>query len=124
MPVFQMVATAYAQGAGGASAQPGALESLLIPLVGFMAIMYFLMIRPQQKRQKEHNRMLAALKKGDEIVTAGGIIGKIRSVSETFVTIEVSQNNAIKVMKSSISGLTKQPEKNTAKQAVKAPAKA
>ena len=118
--------TAFAQAAGQAAQQPqpSTLEGLLIPIVGFVAIFYFLMLRPQQKKAKQHTMMITSLKKGDEVVTAGGIIGKIRSVAETFVTIEISPNAAIKVLKSSVSGLTKQPENDAAKQPTKAPIKA
>lgn len=121
---FQIMATAFAQAAAEAGPKPSVFESLLIPLMGFMAIMYFLIIRPQQKRAKEHTRMITGLKKGDEVVTSGGLIGKVRSVADTFFTIEIAPNTSIKVMKSSVTGLTKQPENGAAKHGVKAPAKA
>jgi preprotein translocase subunit YajC len=100
---------AMAQAADGAAPKsPSIVEMLAMPL-GFLVIMYFLIIRPQQKKAKEHSDLLSNLKAGDEVVTSGGIIGKVRSVAESFVTIEVANNTAIKVMKSNVSGLTKQP---------------
>ena len=121
---FTYLATAFAQAAGQtAPPQPSTLEWLIMP-IGFIAIFYFLMLRPQQKKAKQHNMMISSLNKGDEIVTAGGIIGKIRSVADTFVTIETSPNSTLKVLKSSVSGFSKQLEKDTAKQPVKSPVKA
>mgnify|MGYP000669217505 CR=1 FL=1 len=74
------VTPAYAQAAADAPA--GAALMQFIPLILIFAIMYFLMIRPQQKRVKQHREMVAALKKGDQVVTQGGIIGKVSSVLE------------------------------------------
>jgi preprotein translocase subunit YajC len=67
--------------------------------------MYFLMIRPQQKRQKEHQNMLSKLAAGDEVVTAGGILGRIADVSDNFLTIEIADGVRIKVQKSQVSQL-------------------
>ena len=74
------VTPAYAQAAGNAGA--GAAFAQFIPLILIFAIMYFLMIRPQQKRVKQHREMVAALKKGDQVITQGGIIGKVVSVRD------------------------------------------
>lgn len=74
--------------------------------VGFLAIMYFFMIRPQQKRARDHQSFITNLKAGDEVVTTGGIIGRIKTVQDTFVSIEVAANTVIKVIKSEVSGLT------------------
>ena len=104
---FLMPATAYAQAQGGA--QPSLFEMLLLP-IGFLLIMYFFIIRPQQKRAKEHSELITNLKSGDEVVTSGGIIGKVRSVADQFVTIEVANNTLIKVVKNNVSGLTKQQQ--------------
>ena len=103
-----LVGTAYAQNA--APAQPGLMDMLLLPL-GFLIIMYFLIIRPQQKKTKEHEELLKNLKAGDEVVTSGGIIGRVKSVAERFVTLEVSANTSIKVFKTNIQMMTKAPEK-------------
>jgi preprotein translocase subunit YajC len=80
---------------------PSTVEMLVMP-AGFLLIMYFFMIRPQQKRAKEHQAFLSALKAGDEIVTAGGIIGRVKTVAEGFVSVEVAGNTVIKVLKSAI----------------------
>lgn len=80
---------------------PSMVEVLVMP-VGFLVIAYFLMIRPQQKRAKEHQAFLASLKAGDEIVTSGGIIGRVKSVADGFVSVEVAGNTVIKVLKSAI----------------------
>ena len=91
----------FAQAAGPAG--PSTVEMLIMP-AGFLAIMYFFMIRPQQKRAKEHQAFLAALKAGDEIVTAGGIIGRVKSVADGFINVEIAGNTVIKVLKSAVEG--------------------
>jgi preprotein translocase subunit YajC len=68
----------------------GALMNIL-PIVLMFVILYFLMIRPQMKRQKEHRNLLAALGKGDEVVTAGGVLGKVTRVTETYITVEIAE---------------------------------
>lgn len=90
-------AFAQAQGQPG----PSTIEMLVMP-AGFLLIMYFFMIRPQQKRAREHQAFLSALKAGDEVVTSGGIIGRVKSVAEGFVSVEVAGNTVIKVLKSAI----------------------
>ncbi len=72
-------------------------------LVVLVAIMYFIMIRPQQKQMKEHRALLGALKKGDEVVTSGGLLGKIHLVDERTVTLEVASGVRIRVLKTAIS---------------------
>lgn len=79
------ISTAWAQTAGGAEQQ---LLGFL-PIILMFVVLYFLMIRPQMKRAKEHKQMVEALSKGDEVVTAGGILGKIAKVSDGYVTLEV-----------------------------------
>lgn len=101
---FSLVDTAFAQ-AQTTTAQPAMWEMLVMP-AGFLAIMYFFMIRPQQKRAKAHQSFLTNLKAGDEVITTGGIIGKVKTVQDTFVSIEVAANTVIKVIKSEISGAT------------------
>jgi preprotein translocase subunit YajC len=76
-----------------------------LPLILMFVAMYFLMIRPQQKRAKEQKAMMDALAKGDEVVTAGGLLGKVAKVSEGYVTLEVSTGTEIVVQKSSITML-------------------
>lgn len=82
-----LISPAWAQAAGGTG---GGIESMLLIVVMFV-VLYFLMIRPQMKRAKEHKTMLEALKKGDEVVTNGGVVGKITKVGESYVTIEVAR---------------------------------
>jgi preprotein translocase subunit YajC len=97
---------AAAQAAGGAAAQPSFVDMMIMPL-GLFAIMYFFMIRPQQRRAKDHKEFLTNMKAGDEVVTSGGIIGTIKSVADGFVSLEVSGNTSLKVMKAHISSSTR-----------------
>jgi preprotein translocase subunit YajC len=78
------------------------MDSQILILVGMFALMYFLLIRPQQKRAKDHKKVLSELKKGDEVVTNGGIVGKINSVDETFVDLEIASGVTVKVQKQGI----------------------
>ena len=71
-------------------------------LIAMFVLMYFLLIRPQQKRAKEHKKLLNELKKGDEVVTNGGVIGKVTSVDESFATLEISDGVIVKVQKQGI----------------------
>jgi len=94
---------AQAGEAGGAasdatsSSKPGLPGGMLVPIVGFGAIMYFLMIRPNQKREKERREMLASLSKGDSVVTNGGICGTIVGLDEKTVVLRISENPLVKV---------------------------
>lgn len=120
-----ITAVAFAQDAAAQTAaqpKPSIVEMLVLP-VGLMVVLYFFTIRPQQKRAREHSDLLKNIKVGDEVVTSGGVIGKVRSVAETFVSLEVSQNSTIKVLKSAVTGTTKQLEK-PAPAAKEQPAKA
>ena len=81
-----LISNAYAQAAGGAEGQ---LLGFL-PIILMFVVLYFLMIRPQMKRAKEHRTMLEALQKGDEVITAGGMVGKVTKVGEGYVTVEVA----------------------------------
>jgi preprotein translocase subunit YajC len=93
---------AYAQmGSGGFEM----LNSLLVPTILIIGIMYFLMIRPQQKRMKEHREMIAAIRRGDTVVTSGGIIGKVAKVDEHELQIEIAEGVKIKVLRSTVSEL-------------------
>ena len=89
---------AWAQGAG---AEPNALVSFL-PLILIFVVFYFLLIRPQNKRQKEHREMVANLSVGDEVVTAGGILGKVTALSEQFVHVELADGVTVKVQRHTI----------------------
>jgi preprotein translocase subunit YajC len=92
--------SAYAQSAG-AAAGPAAYMQFL-PLVALLAIFYFFLIRPQQKRAKEHRAMIDAVKRGDTVVTSGGMIGKITKVEDTEVEVELAPNVKVKVIKSTL----------------------
>lgn len=94
-----LIAPAYAQAAPAAS--PGLLEAFW-PLMVMVPLFYFLLIRPQMKRQKEARQMTESLAKGDEIVTAGGIAGRIVSLGEVYLTVDLADNVLIKVEKSAI----------------------
>ncbi len=79
----------------------------IIPLVFMFAIFYFLLIRPQQKKAKEHKALLDALKKGDSIITAGGVHGKVTAVDDTVATVEIATGVNIKITKSYIASIKK-----------------
>jgi len=93
------ISDAYAQGGGGSQGDPTISFVMLIVL---FAVFYFLLIRPQQKRQKEHKAMVAAIAKGDEIVTNGGLLGKITKVGESFLTVEVATGLEVHVQRSAV----------------------
>ena len=97
-----MINVAYAMAPGQGGSQAGGFASF-VPLVLMFVIFYFLLIRPQQKKAKEHQAMLGELKKGDKVVTSGGIHGTITKVDETDVTMEVADKVRIKVTRSNIS---------------------
>ena len=97
------ISNAYAQTAADAGAM-GSLTTFA-PLILMFVVMYFLMIRPQQKRAKEQKAMMEALAKGDEVVTIGGILGKVSKVTEQHVTIEVAQGTEVVVQKHAVSSL-------------------
>jgi preprotein translocase subunit YajC len=99
------ISNAYAQAAPAANAGLMGNLSTFLPLILMFVVMYFLMIRPQQKKAKEQRSMMDALAKGDEVVTAGGILGKVSKVNDTYVTIEVATGTDIVVQKHSITTL-------------------
>ena len=98
-----LISDAMAQ-AAAAPAQPSMLTQLA-PLVLLLVVFYFLLIRPQMKRAKEHKQMLGALAKGDEVATTGGLIGKVREIGENLLVIEVADKVEIRVQKSSIASV-------------------
>ncbi|MGH6747899.1 MAG: preprotein translocase subunit YajC [Methyloceanibacter sp.] len=95
-----MTGFAYAQAAQDTF---GMLNSLLIPTMLIIGIMYFLMIRPQQKRLKDHQAMVAAVRRGDTVVTSGGIIGKVAKVDDQELQVEIAEGVKIKILRSTIS---------------------
>ena len=97
-----LVTPAYAQAAGASGA--GSLIGSMLPLVLIFGIMYFLLIRPQQKKMKDHQAMLAKVAKGDTVVTNGGLIGKVvRVVDDHELLVEVGENVKVRVLKAGLS---------------------
>ena len=94
------ISSAYAQDA----AQPGGLMSFL-PLIVIFAVFYFMLIRPQMKRSKEHRQLVSQLGKGDEVVTNGGLLGRITDVSESFITLEIADNVQIKLQRQAVTNI-------------------
>ena len=95
-----MIGTAYAQ----AAAAPAGGDTLMgmLPIILMFVILYFLMIRPQMKKAKEHKSMLDALQKGDEVVTAGGVLGRITKIGDNYVTVEIANNTEVQIQRPAI----------------------
>ncbi|HUJ86915.1 MAG TPA: preprotein translocase subunit YajC [Burkholderiales bacterium] len=97
------ISSAFAQSSGGASGQSGLLG--LLPIVLMFGLLYFLMIRPQMKRAKDQRQMIEGLQKGDEVVTSGGVVGKITKLGEAYLTVEIAPNTEISVQKAAVQTL-------------------
>ena len=95
------IADAYAQGGGG----QGDATFSFIMLIALFAVFYFVLIRPQSKRQKEHKAMVAGLSKGDEVVTNGGLLGKIINIGDNFVTLDVADGLQVRVQRVAVAAL-------------------
>jgi len=95
-----LISPAWAQ--AGAQADP--ITSFL-PLIVIFVLFYFLLIRPQQKRQKEHRQMVEALEVGQEVVTGGGVLGKVTAVSDLWVTVEIANGVSVKVQRQTVAAL-------------------
>ena len=95
------ISQAYAQTAAAGGAESSLMS--LLPLVLMFVVLYFIMIRPQMKRQKEHKAMIEAIAKGDEVVTAGGMLGRVSKLGETYVSIEIAGNVEVQVQRTAIS---------------------
>ncbi len=93
-----LVSTAHAQTAGG---QPSAFE-MFVPFIFIFVIFYFLIIRPQSKRQKDHQKFLNEVKRGDEVVTSSGILGRVEGITEQFVTLEIADGVKVKMLRNQI----------------------
>jgi preprotein translocase subunit YajC len=91
-----LISPAYAQ-AGG---EPGFIG--LLPILLMFVLLYFLMIRPQMRRAKEHKQLVEALQKGDEVITAGGVLGRIMSINEGYVTLEIAPNTQVSVQRAAV----------------------
>ena len=94
-----LINEAWAQAPGGGAG--GGMESIFL-IVAMFAVLYFLMIRPQMKRAKEHKAMVDALQKGDEVVTAGGVLGRISKVGDAHVSLEIAPNVEVQVQRSAV----------------------
>jgi preprotein translocase subunit YajC len=95
------ISDAYAQTAGSAGGAGGGLLGLL-PIILMFVVLYFLMIRPQMKRQKEQKAMIDALGKGDEVVSAGGVVGRVTKVGDAYITIEIAECTEIIMQKAAV----------------------
>lgn len=98
-----LIGTAYAQAAGGA--QESSLLVSLAPMILIFVVFWFLLIRPQQKKMKEHRTMLSALQTGEEVVTAGGIIGRIKKIEDMTITLEIAEDTEILIQRGTVSQL-------------------
>ena len=98
-----LISPAYAQVAGNAT--QGDTLLTFLPMIAIFVVFYFLLIRPQQKRSKEQRELLAALEKGNEVITAGGMVGRIARINDQYVTLEVASGVEITVQRSSVSQL-------------------
>jgi preprotein translocase subunit YajC len=94
------ISSAYAQAAAGGSTQDTLLG--MLPLVLMFVVLYFVMIRPQMKKQKEHKAMVDALAKGDEVVTAGGMLGKVAKIGETYISVELASGVEVQMQRSAV----------------------
>ena len=97
-----LITNAFAQ---TPSAAPGSDLMAFLPMILIFVVFYFLLIRPQQKKAKEHRTMLAALQKGDEVVTAGGVIGRVNKLTDQYATIEIAPSVEVNVQRSAIGQL-------------------
>jgi preprotein translocase subunit YajC len=99
------ISSAFAQTAPAAAAAGGDMQSSLmsmLPLLLMFVVLYFVMIRPQMKKQKEHKAMIDALAKGDEIITAGGFLGKVSKLGDSFLSIEVANGVEVQMQRSAV----------------------
>ena len=99
---FSTAPLAFAQEGGGGPS----LAAQILPLVFIGVVFYFLLIRPANQRQKKHREMIDAVKKGDEVVTAGGIVGKVTKVADAEVTVEIAEGVRVKAVKSMLASVT------------------
>lgn len=104
MSFFISDAFADAGAAAGAAQAPDPLASLILP-IGLVILFYFFLIRPQSKRQKEHRKMISELQKGEEVITSGGILGKVTNLNEDFVTLEIAKDVSLHIQKNAIQAI-------------------
>ena len=121
--MFNISNTVYAMGQSGAAGQGGGGFGAFIPLILMFVIFYFLLIRPQQKKSKEHRETISNLKKGDRIITSGGIHGRITGVTDTTLTVEISDKVRVKLSRASVSALIQPSSDNQDEKQEKGPDK-
>lgn len=105
-----MINLVYAMGTGGAGGAGGGGLGAFLPLIIIFAIFYFLLIRPQQRKAKQHKQLLTDLRKGDKVVSSGGLHGLITGMSDDVLTVEISPKVRVKISRSSIAGVAGRPE--------------
>ena len=108
-----MINVAYAMGAGGGTGAGIGGFSTFIPLILMFVIFYFLLIRPQQKKQKEHRTMIETLKVGDQVITGGSIHGRVTALNEATLTVEIADKVRVKVTRGSVAALINATQKNS-----------
>ena len=96
------ISSAFAQSAPAAGGDMQSTLMSMLPLALMFVVLYFVMIRPQMKKQKEHTAMISALAKGDEVITGGGLLGKVSKMGDTFIALEVSSGVEIQVQRSAV----------------------
>ncbi|GIX22676.1 MAG: preprotein translocase subunit YajC [Gammaproteobacteria bacterium] len=99
-----LIAQAYAQSGAAPAAGPSPMANILL-LVGMFVVFYFILIRPQQKRLKEHRNLIASLKVGDEVLTNGGLLGRITELGEQYVTLELAENVHVKLQRNAVAAV-------------------
>jgi preprotein translocase subunit YajC len=104
-----VIGIAYGMGPGGVGGGQQSPYGTFLMLGAIFAIFYFLMIRPQQKRQKQQRELLTNLKKGDTVITGGGLIGRITGLTDAVVTLELAEKVRVKVLRSSVTSVSSQP---------------
>lgn len=97
-----MISTAFAQTAPAAEAGGASMLTGMLPLILMFVVLYFIMIRPQMKRQKEHRNMINALAKGDEVTAAGGIVGRVIKISDQWIHLEIAPGVEVQVQRSAV----------------------
>jgi len=90
--------------AAGAAQGPDPLASLILP-IGLVILFYFFLIRPQSKRQKEHKKMVSELQKGEEVITTGGILGKVTNIKDDFITLEIAKDVSLHIQKNAVQAI-------------------
>ena len=99
--ISDAIADAGTAASDAAASSPDPLMSLILP-VGLVVLFYFFLIRPQSKRQKEHKKLVSELQKGEEVITSGGILGKVTNVNDDFITLEIAKEVTLNIQKSAV----------------------